>query len=148
MHDTPAKPMSAQDVVLSRYVQDLPSVPPPPDGFQERRAAVVERVRDVTKSGSWDVERAMIETDSYYQRALAVAIVEERRINDRARFEDRLEHEREKTAAANARADKAEAQIEKDRDGWKGMWRGVAASVIAAGILAVIALLIALSKPH
>jgi hypothetical protein len=90
VHDTPAKPMNALDARLARFNADLDSIPPPPPAFEQKRDSVLEKIRPVSRSGSWNVEELLGDQKAYYERALAVAIGAEREAHQKERA-DRLQ---------------------------------------------------------
>ena len=119
--------MSALDVSLSRYTRGVDSVAPPPAEMAQFQERVVGKIRDVSQSGSWDVERALGEQKTFYEKALLEAIWQERlaaadrlleeerrraaaqRVEDHERFKERLD-------AANAAREAAEKKLEKRDD--------------------------------
>lgn len=87
--DTPSKPLTALDEKLEKYLgdeADCPSTPPPP-WLHRRRDALVEKMRPLSQSGTWDMERLLADNQAFYERALERAIAGERLAHMRERAE-------------------------------------------------------------
>lgn len=131
VHDTPSKPMTALDKKLEGYLGDeeTPSVPPPP-WMDRRREAILEKVRPMTRSGSWDLESLLGDQQTFYERALERAIAEER------------------LSFARDRMHKAELEAERRKRRWESIVDRVIVAVASAagvGILGFVLRLIILA---
>lgn len=116
VRDTPVRPLKPLDVTLYRYSADLATLPPPPQSLEERRGAVLEKIRGKTASGSWDAEQLMGADRAWFEEVLAKRIAEERAAHDKER------------------ADKAEAELAATRKFWMTVLAGVLIGVIVGGI--------------